>query len=296
MLPKIKPELFENKLFTIKGTPNYTTTVSFIDFQMSNQSGWNTVAGNSFGSLSLQNVLPPTPTISTISSNVFQKTFNLNNKIEFNVSNSTLFKLNPEDIKKIITNKFIEKITELGKYNRESNIENQKYNISITKLKKEVKESYTIARKIISKILMSGNNIAMNGRIGPAQYLISNSKTYDYIMNYLTHIEIIYDNNNVKIGNMIYYVDDAVQDDVIVFGRKNKIEQTGVHCLILTDDEGYVQYQQINNPYSLSTKFVLFYEIIDVGFTPEKQYMTIDTRDISYKRFKKLERIKEIYG
>ncbi len=307
MILKIKPELLENDFFTIKGNIHENTEIHYIDFNFTQP-------------------VNQTNGFQTIQSTMFHKAFKINNYIDISIPynyqimnhmnhiNQLLSDINLiKIIKDRITDNFIEKAIELGKINKSSDFENKKYDISVSKIKNSIavpihtlpelnnyELSNMIGRKIISKFMMLSNYIT-KGRIGPAQYFISNSKTYNYILDHIHDTNLVYSKNKqgtnlLNIGGITYQINDKVEEDIIIVGRKNTIEQTGVHCIILTDNEGYIKFDIFTDPISLSTKIRMYYEIIDIGLSPELQYMIIDTRDISYKRYKKLQRIKELYN
>lgn len=265
MIPKIKPEELDNQFFSIKGTQQQDTNLVFIDFQYN-------------ATLS---------TISTISPNVFQKTFKLN-PITFINRNLTYKEIQDE-----LNKDYIKKISDLGEQHRElDTVQTKKFDINIQDMKKR---GMTPDRGIIAKLYNASNLIAVEGRIGPAQFIVSNSKTYNYILNYIGSVGV-FKGNELWIGNMPYIINKAVEDDKILLGRKNQIDQPGTHCLIMVDDNGYIQFQEMKNPDNFDTKLVMYYCIDDVGFHPYYQIMKLETRDITYYRNLKLQRIKQIYG
>jgi len=270
MIPKIKPDKLDNKFFIIKGTNNNISSLYYLDTTITNSSL----------------VLKPS---TTISMDVNTKTFKIDNRIELNIS-KTFNNFNFNDIKDIINKDFINKITKLGKQNR-----NDYKDINLDISVKEYK--FDISRKIRSKFNSASNIIGSIGRLGPAQYTISNSKTYDYILSYINKDDIlVFDNAILNIGGMPYLIDNSIEDDIILFGRKNEIDRTGVHCLILTDDDNNIRFDKIDSPYSPYSKLIMYYKLIEIGNEIQTQYLSINTRDITHFRYKKLQRIKELYG
>lgn len=266
-LPKIKPEQFENDYFSIKGTPLLNTTLAFVDFQYSSNVG------------SLNNSIP----MSTISPNIFQKSVQLKPLVFHNT-------LNVSNIANEFNKNFIKIISDLGEKHR--NVDPVKiFDININDMRRK---GMSPDRGIIAKLNNVSNYIATEGRIGPAQFIVSNSKTYTYILKHISSMGL-FKGKVLWIGNMPYKIDNSVEDDIILFGRKNRIDQPGVHCLILTDEDGYIQFQSLVDP-NLNTKIMLHYNIVDVGFQPYNQFFKINTRDITYYRNLKLQKIKEIYG
>ena len=270
-LPKIKPEQFENDFFSIKGTPQLNTSLVFFDFQyVSTPIGLN-------GMSILINQMP------SISPNVFQKNIQLKQL----VFNNTL---NMSDIKNHLDKEFIKIMSDLGEKHRETAPKN--FDININDMRRK---GMSPDRGIIAKLNNVSNYIAVEGRIGPAQFIVSSIKTYQYILKYIGGMNYLFKGNDLWIGNMPYKIDNSVEDDIILLGRKNQIDQPGVHCLILTDDDGYISFQPIVDP-NFNTKVILHYNIVDVGFHPQYQFFKINTRDITYYRNLKLQKIKEIYG
>jgi hypothetical protein len=88
-------------------------------------------------------------------------------------------------------------------------------------------------RKIISKILMSSNIIAMDGRIGPSTSIIYGKKFTPYINWHLKQ------HDDDKISNMFTYFSDKIDDDKIIICRSNNIDQPG---LLLIDNSKTGQY------------------------------------------------------
>ena len=189
---------------------------------------------------------------------------------------------------------YIQKISELGDQHREMQLGlNRKFDINVHDMRKR---GMTPDRGIIAKFNNASNLIATEGRIGPAQFIVSNSKTYKYILSFIGGMQYLYKGNELWIGNMPYIINESVEDDKILLGRKNQIDQPGTHCLIMVDDGGYIQFQKMVNPDNFDTKLVMYYCIDNVGFHTYYQIMKLDTRDIAYYRNLKLQRIKEIYG
>jgi hypothetical protein len=87
---------------------------------------------------------------------------------------------------------------------------------------KLIDEYETDYRKIISKILMCSNIIAMDGRIGPGTSLIYGKKSFPYI-NYAIGQ---FGSNNIN-GIQTYF-SDLIDDDKIIVCRGNNIDQPGL--------------------------------------------------------------------
>lgn len=284
MIPKINIKYLENDLYSIRQTQTTRSSISYFDFNYS----------------------PPVQTLNlssygTVGPNVYLKNIQLK-KLEFLIdpylNEYMVSQVCFETIKNEINKDAYKLITSLGEKNRltaPTNITN--FNI------KELKEKYgdRFTKSVMSKFISICNYIASQGRIGPAQYVISNPKTYKYILSNLDTIDFTYDKNGnffIDNGHTPYIVDNLVDDDVIIFGRKNKIDQSGVHCAILTDENNDIIFHKISSAdtFTQQSKLVMYYEVFDVGVNPEFQFMKINTRTLAYYRFLKLKKIKELYG
>ena len=280
-MQKIKAELFDNPLYTVTHTNTDKLSVSFVDFN-------TTPATN----LSMSSITP----------SVIIKNIQLH-RLDISIPN-TRFQNNAElqethilynYIKNEINKEYFKIITKLGEKNR-IDAPTAAFDVFIDTLKKD--KTPNIGRRIYSKFLSASSYIASNGRMGPAQWLTSNFKTYKYILNYLD-MELVYDNNsNLLIGNIPYLVNDLIDDDSILIGRKNSITQTGCHCTILTDKDGYIiTNEHVNTEYYDYNKTIsVYFSVDDFGITPQTQFLKIGTRSLTYYRCKKLQRIKELYG
>ena len=132
-----------------------------------------------------------------------------------------------------VKEKFIEKAIELSERNFHGNdIElYEKFNF------KPAEHTENIRRKFLAKINNASSVIAVNGRIGPAQYMIVSENNYNnYELSILENIKpVFYDT-----------------DDIILF-RKNRFDQPGL--VYITNNEKYY--------------------LVDIGFYPEKQFIKI---------------------
>jgi len=286
MIPKIKLDELENNFFQLKGATSQTVNIMFVDFQYSNNIQPATSSNTTY------------PTV--IGPSIYQKTANLKPLVFEDFQNLTV-----KDIMNQIQKDIFEKIAELGKHHREyTAIKN--FDINIREMKKALdtdteRNNSIIARKIIAKINHVSNYIAIEGRIGPAQFLISNNKTYQYILQYLDDISFLFnDKNELTIGNIVYHIDNSLEDDYIFVGRKNSIDQPGVHCIIEVDNQGFIKFDEFEffevGNYNKNKNLMMHYSIVDCGLHPYYQYYAMNTRDISYYRNLKLQRIKELYG
>ena len=87
---------------------------------------------------------------------------------------------------------------------------------------KLIDEYETDYRKIISKILMCSNIIAMDGRIGPAKSILYGKKLIPYINNAINQ----FGSNNINGIEVIH--SELIDDDKIIVCRSNNIDQPGL--------------------------------------------------------------------
>jgi len=148
--------------------------------------------------------------------------------------------------------------------------------------------THAVQRKLITKIAHASNYIATEGRVGPAQFAVTNGGLAAALMDIAG-----YTINPVKskmngagqlypvgtIGDIQIYVDPYMRynDNRIVLGRKNNPDQPG---LIFVP---YLMAQSISviSEATFAPRMLLRsrYAIADVGFFPQKQYMTIVVTD-----------------
>ena len=148
--------------------------------------------------------------------------------------------------------------------------------------------THAVQRKLITKIAHASNFIATEGRVGPAQYLVTNGGLAAAIQDIAG-----YTINPVKskingqgqlypvgqIGDISVYVDPYMRynDNRIVLGRKNNPDQPGVIFV------PYLMAQSISliSEATFAPRILLRsrYAITEVGFFPQKQFMTIQVLD-----------------
>ena len=148
--------------------------------------------------------------------------------------------------------------------------------------------THAVQRKLITKMAHASNFIATEGRVGPAQFAVTNGGIAAALMDIAG-----YTINPVKskmngagqlypvgtIGDIQIYVDPYMRynDNRIVLGRKNNPDQPG---LIFVP---YLMAQSISviSEATFAPRMLLRsrYAIADVGFFPQKQYMTIRVID-----------------
>jgi hypothetical protein len=145
-------------------------------------------------------------------------------------------------------------------------------------------------RKMISKINNASNYIANEGRVGPAEYIVTNGNLASVLQDCATYtLATIPGGSNLnvngqlypvgKIGNMTLYVDPYMRwdDNRIFLGRKNSVDQPGLLFL------PYLMAQQISliSEATWAPRMMIRsrYAVADVGFFPQKQFMSIHVTD-----------------
>ena len=274
-IPPINVQIFKNDYYSVNPVKKINNTLSFIDFNTSIPQ-------------------PTSASYPTITPNIYQKNFTLN-KLSISIGNSYKYNNNQinfqyflyDQIKNELNKVFFNKITKLGELHRSGDV-----NFDISNISNNEKSG----KRIYARLLNANNYIAAQGRFGPAQWIISNTKTYNYILSQLIDLTLNYNSSSqLLIGNAPYIINDLIDDDIILLGRQNQMESSGVHSFLLCDNNGNIELQLIT--YSTGDSEVqLYYGIEDIGLHPEYQFMKINTRSISYYRYKKLEKIKEIYN
>ena len=148
--------------------------------------------------------------------------------------------------------------------------------------------THAIQRKLITKMVHASNYIATEGRVGPAQYLVTNGGLAAALMDVAG-----YTINPVKskmngagqmypvgqIGDITIYVDpyQKYNDNRIVLGRKNNPDQPGIIFV------PYLMAQSISliSEATFAPRMLLRsrYAVSEVGWYPQKQYMTLVVKD-----------------
>ena len=148
---------------------------------------------------------------------------------------------------------------------------------------------HSMQRKLVAKINNASNFIATDGRVGPAQYLITNGNLASVIQDIagytLSPVQAGKLNTNGQlypmgnIGNISIYVDPYMRwdDNQIFLGRKNSVDQPGLVFI------PYLMAQSISliSEATWAPRMLIRsrYAVADIGFFPEKQYMAITVTD-----------------
>jgi hypothetical protein len=144
--------------------------------------------------------------------------------------------------------------------------------------------THAVQRKLITKIAHASNYIATEGRIGPAQYAITNGGlaaalqdiagyTINPLKSKLNGQGQLYPVGSI--GDISIYVDPYMKynDNRIVIGRKNNPDQPGIIFV------PYLMAQSISiiSEATFAPRMLLRsrYAVAEVGWFPQKQFMTI---------------------
>ncbi len=289
---KLPINIFNNDLYSITGVNAKNVSISYIDLQYTTSTTCTTLqSGNNYPITVSPNVFSKSIQLDYV--DISFKHYTINNEIED-------MKILLDNLKNEINKSYFKQLTNLGEKHRITAPMNSfDINISDIKLKYNSKDkniSQNVSRDIISKLMMSSNYIATICRFGPAQWIISNTNTYRYILENIDSANLTFNNNNMLFGNMPYIVDDLIDDDIILIGRKNDSTTPGLHCFILTDENKNIYFEKFSDVSNYQRTYRFYYKIDLIGTTPEYNFLKLNTRTISYYRAKKLKRIKEVYG
>jgi hypothetical protein len=148
--------------------------------------------------------------------------------------------------------------------------------------------THAVQRKLITKIAHASNYIATEGRVGPAQYLITNGGLAAALQDIAGYtINPVKSKMNASgqlypvgsIGDISIYVDPYMKynDNRIVLGRKNNPDQPGIIFV------PYLMAQSISviSEATFAPRMLLRsrYAVTEVGWYPQKQFMTILVTD-----------------
>lgn len=148
--------------------------------------------------------------------------------------------------------------------------------------------THAVQRKLITKIAHASNYIATEGRVGPAQYIITNGGLAAALQDIAGYtINPVKSKMNASgqlypvgsIGDISIYVDPYMRynDNRIVLGRKNNPDQPGIIFV------PYLMAQSISviSEATFAPRMLLRsrYAVAEVGWFPQKQFMTIKVKD-----------------
>jgi hypothetical protein len=148
--------------------------------------------------------------------------------------------------------------------------------------------THAVQRKLITKIAHASNYIATEGRVGPAQYLITNGGLAAALQDIAGYtVNPVKSKMNASgqlypvgsIGDISIYVDPYMRynDNRIVLGRKNNPDQPGIVFV------PYLMAQSISviSEATFAPRMLLRsrYAVAEIGWFPQKQFMTIQVLD-----------------
>lgn len=247
-MEKINLDLFNNRYYEIKNTKDQFVDLFYIDFKYETENDETIIVG------------PET----------FTKRYSLNKHI--------IEKFDFENIKKEIDKDFGLMLSKKGEENRKylnrviKSGFSEKFDINEKDLIEKAEGDISkIGRFMVAKLNTTSSLIATEGRYGPGHWILSNQKTYDWFVKKLNNLGEI-NNNILFVGNLAVEVNESIEDDVLLEGRKNKIDQPGLACVILVDDDNNIIFEEDEKTKEIS----IFFTITDIGFFPHKQYMKIN--------------------
>lgn len=205
------------------------------------------------------------------------------------------------ELSQTISKEIVQQVKRLGELNRQSHttpkvagvskfdFDVDTYFTSMTAPGGET--THSAQRKLLAKVNNASNYIANEGRVGPAQYIVTNGNLASVIQDiagYTLNPVVGGSNLNTngqlypvgKVGNMTLYVDPYMRwdDNRIFLGRKNSVDQPGLLFL------PYLMAQSISliSEATWAPRMLIRsrYAVADVGFFPEKQFMAIHVSDV----------------
>ena len=148
--------------------------------------------------------------------------------------------------------------------------------------------THAVQRKLITKMVHASNYVATEGRVGPAQFAVTNGGLAAALMD-IAGYTINPTKSKIngsgqlypvgQIGDIQIYVDPFMKynDNRIVIGRKNNPDQPGIIFV------PYLMAQSINliSEATFAPRMLLRsrYAVAEVGWYPQKQFMTISVVD-----------------
>jgi hypothetical protein len=204
------------------------------------------------------------------------------------------------ELTQTISKQIVAKVTELADKNRiawttpkdASNVSKFDFNVdtylAVGAATPGGETTHSIQRKLIAKINNASNFIATEGRVGPAQYLVTNGNLASVIQDVAGYtLNPVKSNLNANgqlfpmgnVGNISIYVDPYQRwdDNRIFLGRKNSVDQPGLVFV------PYLMAQSIQliSEATWAPRMLIRsrYAVADIGFFPWKQFMTIRVTD-----------------
>jgi len=205
------------------------------------------------------------------------------------------------ELSQTISKQIVAKVFEMGDLNRtsapavgstySSNISGQTiFDLDTLYTQTQVggETTHAVQRKLITKMVHASNYIATEGRVGPAQFAVTNGGLAAALMD-IAGYTINPTKSKIngsgqlypvgQIGDIQIYVDPYMKynDNRIVIGRKNNPDQPGIIFV------PYLMAQSISiiSEATFAPRMLLRsrYAVAEVGWYPQKQYMTIKVSD-----------------
>lgn len=200
------------------------------------------------------------------------------------------------ELSQTISKQIVSKIFEMGDLNRASapirsgveTIFDLNTNYAATANQVQGETTHAVQRKLITKMVHASNYLATEGRVGPAQFAVTNGALAASLMD-IAGYTINPTKSKIngtgqlypvgQIGDIQVYVDPFMKynDNRIVIGRKNDADQPGIIFV------PYLMAQSISiiSEATFAPRMLLRsrYAVAEVGWYPQKQYMTIKVTD-----------------
>ena len=150
--------------------------------------------------------------------------------------------------------------------------------------------SHAVARQVITRIEKASAYIAQEGRIGPAEYIVTSGNVAAVLKSNAGYT-VLPTNTSItgptrqqvyssgKLNDMLIYVDPNMSfgDNTLYLGRKNKAEEPGILFI------PYLMAQSITvvgeQTWSPRVMMRSRYAVAEIGFYPYKQFMAVKIAD-----------------
>jgi len=201
------------------------------------------------------------------------------------------------ELSQTISKQIVAKIFEMGDLNRNTAPKNNDgisifdFNTNYVSFVGSIaggETTHSVQRKLITRISHASNYIATEGRVGPAQFLVTNGGlaaalqdiagyTINPVKSKLNGQGQLYPVGSI--GDISIYVDPYMRynDNRIVLGRKNNPDQPGIVFV------PYLMAQSISviSEATFAPRMLLRsrYAVAEIGWFPQKQFMTINVTD-----------------
>lgn len=204
------------------------------------------------------------------------------------------------ELSQTISKQIVEKLFEMGNLNRQSAPGYTTATAATTVFDLNVdaylgatgapggETSHAVQRKLVTKILHTSNYLATEGRVGPAQFVVTNGRlgaaladiagyTINPVKSKVNAAGQLYPMGTI--GDVQIYIDPYMlyNDNRMLIGRKNNPDQPGIVFV------PYLMAQSISllSEATFAPRMLLRsrYAIAELGWYPQKQYMTIQVVD-----------------